>query len=745
MKFFNTLLSIILLIALSVPVFSQNDSDYKVRAQKVREEIWNWDIPAFKNRDIPDSLSGEPAVILARHQEIKAVSKNKFKFLVITAAKYKEIYLTNTYREMVKINDKATLDEYSELSYQKYKRLFRFFSRKLAGRVTIIGVRIFKPDGSMKELDISEEVLTTDTRNEQQNKIAISGLEVGDILDYFVSQHDEEEVGSRVEPYVFIMGDDKPVLHYSVHCEIGSTCAVEYRAMNGAPGFKVRKDAEGDNILDVEMKNLAKAPVDLWMSPLRQLPILRMNIRVGGSRRIRKKEGEVYKNPDYQSVIEEVKVDMKDDFTFNQMQMASRAYANEMNAMIKRARKNDMVTKDSLPYYVYYAFRYWVFYKVSPKDKIVVGAERNFQAADSKRFLLMLSLILQKLNIDNEIILATSVYGPDSKQVILTGDFDYIIKTTEGKPIYMSAEGVFTHCNYIPAANEGQQSPVLTPNAVNANNLKLRDEALQRLPATTFSKNVQIEKLRIKLSENMEDLQVNRETILKGHLRTGEQKRLLLFEDYYESERKALAIKESFMEEFADSRKNKALADEYTAAFAKARKEQKDHFINEVTSQFSSKPKELKEYEITNMALRHDKPDLTYHTSFVIENWIKRGGNNYIIDIGKLIGEQLELKPEQLKRNVDIYMPFARSFEFIISLEIPEGYTVEGVEKLIGNVSNETGKFITEARVEGNTLGLKVTKVYSHAFEKAAKWDQLTAIINAAGEFYSSKILLRKK
>lgn len=744
MKLFNLVCISLLFSLSSLPALSQND-DYKTRAKNIREEIWNWDIPAFKNRTVPDSLSNEPAIILARHQEIKAVSKNKFKFLVITAAKYKEIYLTNTYREMVKINDKATLDEYSELSYQKYKRLSRFFSRKLAGRVTIIGARIFKPDGTMKELDIDEEVLTTDTRNEQQTKIAISGLEVGDILDYFVSQHDEEEVGSRVEPYVFVMGDDKPVMHYSVHCEVGANCAVEYRTMNGAPDFKVKKDSDGDNILDVEMKNLAKAPVDLWMSPLRQLPILRMNIRVGGSRRIRKKEGEVFKNPDFQSVIEEVKVDMKDAFTQGDMQAIARYYEAEMNKMIKQARRNDMVSKDSLPYYVYYAFRYWVFYKVRPQDKIIVGAERNFQTADSKRFLLMLSLILERLKIKNEIILAPSIYGPDSKQSILSSDFDYVIKTTEGKPVYMSAEGVFTHCNYIPASYEGQQSPVLSHHAVNALNLKLQDEAMVKLPVTASNKNVQIEKLRVKLADNMEEMLVNRETILKGHMRSSEQKRLLLFEDYYDSERKALSVKESFMEEFADNRKNKTLADEYTAAFAKARKEQKDHFTNEVAAQFGTKPKELKEYQIINMALRHDNPDFIYQTSFLIDGWVKKGGSNFIVDIGKLIGGQLELKPEQLKRNVDIYMPYARGFEFIINLEIPEGYSVEGIDKLNSSVNNETGRFVTEAKQEGNMLGVKVTKVYNRSFEPAQKWNELSAVITAASDFYSAKILLRKK
>ncbi len=744
MKLSTSLLAA-LFIALSLPLFAQNDAEYKARAEKIRKEIWDWDIPAFKNYVVPDSLANEPAVILARHQEIKAVSKTKVKFLVITAAKYKEIYLTNTYREMVKINDKATLEEYSELSYQKYKRLNRFFSRKLTGRISVIGVRIIKPDGKMQEVDISEEVLTTDTRNEQQNKIAISGLEVGDILDYFVSQHDEEAANSRFEPYVFVMGDDKPVMHYSVHCEIGANCSVEYRSMNGAPDFKLKKDADGDNILDVEMKNLAKAPVDLWMSPFRQLPLLRMNIRMGDSRRTNKKEGEVTKNPDFRTVISEAKSDMSSDYFRNDLNAATKYYAGELNRMIKQARKKDPVPKDSLPYYVYYAFRYRVFYTVRPQDKIIIGAERNYQEADSKRFLLMLSFVLKRMKIKNEIILAPSVYGPDSKQAILSSDFDYVIKTTEGKPIYMSAEGVFTHSNYIPAAYEGQQSPTLTPVAKRSNGLDFQNEAMEKLPVTAFSKNVQIEKLSLKLAENMEDMLINRETILKGHMRRGEQKRLLLFEDYYDSERKAFAIKESFMEEFADSRKNKALADEYTAAFKKARNEQKDYFMNEVTEQFGTKPKELKNYKIVNMALRHNNPDLIYQTNFTIDGWVKKGGNNYIVDIGKFIGEQLQLKPEQLKRSVDVYMPFARSFEFIITLDIPEGYTVEGVDKLISNVSNETGRFVTEAKVEGNRLGVKVTKVYSHAFEKASQWEQLTAVIKAASDFNTAKILLRKQ
>ena len=125
--------------------------------------------------------------------------------------------------------------------------------------------------------------------------------------------------------------------------------------------------------------------------------------------------------------------------------------------------------------------------------------------------------------------------------------------------------------------------------------------------------------------------------------------------------------------------------------------------------------------------------------------WIKRGGNNYIIDIGKLIGGQLQLKPTQSERNVDIYMPFARTLDYNISLEIPQGYKAEGVDKLATNINNPSGMFISNAKIEGNTIRLKITKVYSNALEKATQWTQLTDIINAAIDFQSKKILLRKQ
>lgn len=741
---------IIILLCFSLlhvsPVFSQTDADVKQLADEVRKEVWGWNIPAFNNREIPAAYANEPAVVMARHHEIKAISKNKFKFRGLVAAKYKEIYFTNTFREMVKINDKATLEEFSEFSYQKSKKLAKFFSPKLKGRLVFLGVRIIKPDGSIKEVNVDEEVLTKDHNSEQRSKVAVPGLEVGDIIDYFFCQQEEEAIaGYKTDPYLFVFGDDKPILHYSIHCEAGPTCALEYRAMNGAPEFSVKKDADDDNFLDAEYKNIDKAPVGLWMSSARQLPILRLNIRIGGPKKIRRKEGEVYRNQPYQQIIEDVKIDMKEDFNGSTLGLVADALTDEIKSMIKRARKSDDLPKDSLPYYAYYAFRYIAFYRVTANSQINVGIERNYQTPNKKKFLELLSLILNNLRIENKIILATSRYGPDTKQVLLVDDFEYIIKTLGNQPVYMCAEGVFTNANFVPAEYEGQDNQSLTTAGSGKIVLKINDEQPEKIPASKAASNVKRENINISIDSDMEKLNIDRQSTLTGEMRYGAQRALLLFEDYYEEERKALSVKESFMETFADSRRNRSLAEEYKVAFAKARTEWKEQFENEIESEYGDKPKDISLYRIDNMGLRHTRPDLVYSTHFQMEGWVKKGGANYIVDIGKLIGTQTTLKPDQRARKVDVYMSCARSFQYSIRLNIPQGYTAEGVEKLSVNKSNTAGVFKAEAKQEGNSILLTVTKTYNSAFEPVSNWPQLMEIIDAAHDFEAAKILLRKR
>ncbi len=143
------------------------------------------------------------------------------------------------------------------------------------------------------------------------------------------------------------------------------------------------------------------------------------------------------------------------------------------------------------------------------------------------------------------------------------------------------------------------------------------------------------------------------------------------------------------------------------------------------------------------MGLRHTNPDFIYSTRFTIDGWIKKAGNNYIFEIGKLIGSQLELKPDQRNRKVDVYMPFPRTYEYTIEVDIPAGYKVEGLDKLVQNKSNGSGSFVATAQT-GNTIHIKVSKIYNNTIEPVSHWPKLVEIIDAANNYLAQKILLKK-
>ncbi|HWV68377.1 DUF3857 domain-containing protein [Chitinophaga sp.] len=726
-------------------VFAQKAKDireYKERANAVRQEVWNWDIPAFKKVPALPVDDKSSAIVIARHVDLKASSSRKIKYIGIGFKVQKDIFYSNTAREMIKLNDKAALDEYSQFSFKKFRSLNSYFHSGLS--TTIVGVRIIKPDGTMKEVNVDEEIVNEEDGQQQRSKLAIPDLQVGDVIDYFVRVEELKDINSPIDAQTFVLGDDKPIMQYSVHCEVSDKYFVRYRTANGAPDFKVRRDDDGA-VFDLLVKNIPSLPVDLWMSPYRQIPMVRMDILFGTRLEEGQKAGEIRHNP----VPSEVKnvAAKKLAAEAQPVWLSSGSLKHGVKDLMKEYKsENGKIPEDSVAAYIYYAFRYLVFYKVTGDDKIMVGHERNYVVPDNRKFLQFLHEVFRGLDIRAEFVLVTSRYGPGQEELLNADDYEYMLRTQSGKPFFMCADGIFTNCNYVPAAYEGQNAPIV--DLKNYGMFKGKKDVPVgvevKLKETTANENMQIEQMKISLNEDMQAVNVNRHTILKGNLRQGEQKRLLLFEDYYEEERKALGSRKSVFEQLGNTRGKSTLPDEYKNAFAKARGEQKDYFNEEIKDQFDIAAKELQSFNIEKMGLHHTDPDFVYNTKFTLEGLVKRAGNNYILEAGKLIGGQLKVKPEQRDRKVDVYQPFARSFEYDIELAIPEGYSLEGADKLNRQVDNECGSFTVKAAVEANKLRLHIRKAYKNSFVPVAKWPNLLQVIDAASDFGNQKILFKK-
>ena len=192
------------------------------------------------------------------------------------------------------------------------------------------------------------------------------------------------------------------------------------------------------------------------------------------------------------------------------------------------------------------------------------------------------------------------------------------------------------------------------------------------LPSSRAPGNSHLEELAITVNPGETKLSVQRKATVKGRYKYDLQRQLILYEDYYESERKLMGEEMSLLEQLEDSKKSRKYVDEVRNAFAEARKKQKDAFIEEAKSRFEQDITELTKYKVENMGVRHTNPDFVYSSEFLLDGLVKKAGNNLILEIGKIQGEPLSIRDDQRKRTLDVYMPFPRSIGYDIRLKIPD-------------------------------------------------------------------------
>ena len=732
---------ILVLLFATIQVYGQfNEDNYKQQADEIRDSVWNWKLPAFKIRTVPAGYEKYSKVILARRVEINCLAKAKLKLVYgYGFTKLSELTYTKVFRELVKINDAAALDYYSEVDFQKFKQNVK------DKHTAFLGFRIIKPDGSIKEINPDEIVLTEDKENNKKAKLAVPDLQVGDIVDYFIESVEFYSFGLQTIYDEFEFAEENPILYYSVHLELNNKLAVQYRSMNGAPDFNASSNDNDDIILDAEQTNISPMPVNLWLSHYRQVPVLRIDMRTGfnsnyAQRANTLKLGQVYKNPSTDAIFKSWKA------ILNSYEYAAKQSLNDKREKIKALAKlyfqnngGGNIDDNSLGFY--YAARHLFLLQPDKKDITAADLISNYDISQSAWFLSILQVYLDEHKFDPQFIILPSRYGPRPDEAMYTSDFRLALLTKDNH-IY-TAETVFDLPDQVPYYLDGQQGIPLYEN------IDLNDNTPgkggNKFKSSTADQNVHTENLVITFNPlDAEKIKVDRKTVLTGHTKLEQQRWLLLYEDYYEEERRTIGISESVIDELNKSRKGQKIVDEYKNAFLEARKQWKENFKDEIERQFDTKPDDSISCNVVQAGIFNDKPDFVYTTQFAVNDWIKTAGNNYILEVGKITTPRLKLTLEQRDRNVDLYMPYARTFQYNLRIPLPQGYIAEGLDKLNSNLKNATGSFISSAKLESDTVLINVTQTFNNTFEKVAQWPQLLSVLDAATAFEDARILLKK-
>lgn len=725
----------------------QGGTKYHEEAELIRKEMWSRDMPEFKKRDIPAGYLNSSKVIIARRLEVNADSKKKIAFRFGLAA-YRELTLTEVLREAVKINDKSALSDYSEISYTQLEKKNGF----LMDRTTVVylGIRVTKPDGSSREINADDIVLTKDMKQQKEAKIAVPDLQVGDIIDYFIARQTNMSQIEELPPYLFTFYDEAPVMHTSMHFEIGKKYAIEYRSYNGAPDFKVTKGEDDDNILDVVKTNIAPVTEnDLWTAPFRQLPMIRLNILLGNKGLFAKKlnlrkPGELYRNQESDEYLEDR---LRIIAVRRSLSRATFDMGKVSGEYLKTIRKNrSRMSADSLARELFYVFRFHNFLEQNKEEKIADLLALPQITLNEDIVTFYLGEFLKSENVENSLVYSSSNKGPRLKEILSPSDLNNIIMVGSGKNSFYGFSNIFTTPAYTPSYFENIKNAITVdtrgPRETNARNFV---QGATNIKPSKPDDNRRIETIEADISPENGYLQVKRTSTVTGHYKTQEQQRLILFEDYYEHERKKFNDDKSLIERLSEGRKTKSYAAELEAAFEEARKKNKESFLEEAVNFFDTEIKDMDKWKVNKLGVRHTDPDLVYSSEFKIGGVVKKAGASYVIDIGKLQGAQLKIGESQRERTLDIYAPFPRSLRYNIRLAIPEGFAAEGVDALNKKVENSTGSFVCEAKADDKILVIQIVKTYANDYEPASNWKKMLEFIDAANEWTSARVVLRKK
>src|SRR4051794_14243613 len=656
--------TVLFVFAFTAASFAQKqEAKYNDRAAEIQKEIWDNPTQPFKIKQAPPEMNNESAVIIAHSFEVINSAKSKLKFgLGFT----QRITYQTTIHERVKINDKAALDDYSTLEYTK--KLDLTFSRgflKLYNKMdSYIGAKIIKPDGTESIVNTNEEVFTKNESRDQEGKLAISNLQVGDILDYYIRIEKMQEANNNVQgPYTFLMGGDYPMLYYYARLQLDEHVGVEYISANDAPSFKESNNDDGDIVLELTQKNLPKYQSTLWTSPLREYPYISLQYKF------------VTKAEDSYTHFNRSEVkhgflsdDLVDQFKKTIESPASSLFnfypLNLTENYFGGAKKMKDIPQDSIVKVLYNAWRYNTFCSF-PTSDINMSNDINYSYANSLIGAINLSRMLTSLDIDNTIYLVCSRNSTSLKNVMNMGDFDAIVKVTARKQYWLAFDDIVTQFNEIPARFQGEDA--ITMEAEKQKKSVSYYVGRGKVPVTASDDNTITENINVNFDpSNIQLLKIDRSCKQTGALRHNDQKQLLLMEDM-EADLATTVTQKKLLERLGADKKSQKLVDEFSAAFAKERSNQKSYFINEIDQQYDNKPKDVGNFEIHQAALFNSKAPFEYTSTFSMENFVKKAGTNYIVEAGKLIGNYQKVDEKERTRSIDIYMPCARTLSWEIA------------------------------------------------------------------------------
>lgn len=242
--------------------------------RKAAEKVWNTRPDLFDPyREIPDSLKeGVSAVIIGEYNHINAGYKEFSDIRGVDTSSESETFT----RRMVKLLDSKAVEEFSKHEFGESHKIGARLRKSIVEGDHAFGARIYKPDGTMTEVDITKAFVMDEGKKGGSEKgasriIDIPGLEPGDVLEYFSYQRSMARELDLPKQRV-ILTADYPVLDVVVEGVFDPRLTVEFRGYNGVPELDTKKDDSGNNTVWLEASNIPMLTDKRYVNKIREVP-----------------------------------------------------------------------------------------------------------------------------------------------------------------------------------------------------------------------------------------------------------------------------------------------------------------------------------------------------------------------------------------------------------------------------------------------------------------------------------------
>ncbi len=719
----------------------------KERAAFYKNMLWNTPQPEFSDTLVPPQWRNESQVMLCSNSEVLyAYYMAKMTFVLVEHSR-------------VKLQDLNAVSRYSEFSFRDNYKSRGWFNKVKA--TFHVGFKIVKPDGTEHEVDINEAVETNiqqGRKEETMNKIAIPGLEMGDIVDFYYIAEIKFPVSQYYvqDPEFFPLVDEFPIKKQYLTLHIGPSVYLNARSVNGAPKLKLSHENmyfSSYQLVD-SMRNKLTDNVHFRMAT--ELPHLKYHGYYVNTTLRPKKPGNVelfmlgdrvkYKDHLHTDDLKELTVFLSKDKSsyWGGTTDVYASYIKATNRYLKSKFDKTQFNQTELVKEAYYFLREYNFrtqlLRIASNGKIspsIYAPPLELFSANH-----VLATVYKEWGVPFNFVYTVPNSMSKLDDWLFLNELVPLLEVMPDKDTLLIADiGKESFINYLPHDYSGNKAYRINVFDKEGKFLRkggtMEPIVLKKNTPDDFKSQVNI---HMRVTDFSSPVQLNFEYQVKG----GEKVLWdTLMVSAYDSYREQRSDYSRYIVSPAIDHSKWAYTmsglNEYQVQFEEQRRQSVSDFMR---LKLGNQSFTLDSIYVNNIGRWEPKPDLEFGYSATATQVCTPIGERYLLDVGSMLGNKFI--PTQLEDSVTFDFQTGGPYEVSQTLRIslPAGYQVKDVESLQKHFENECGILHISASYSQGELMVQTRKAAKHRFYPRQKWPAYTAFLNAGVQMAQMQVIV---